>query len=742
MADRIQIVRQILDQIVSKQSKKTMLSPEVQKELDGLLDLCKKNIKKANLRNIQKAFIMCYEGHSNKLRKSGEDYYRHPLAVATLIAKELSTDDITIIAALLHDIPIASDSFTIKDIQSEFGTTVAEIVDTVSKIHNFEEQNISHLENYRKLILSLFKDVRIIIVKIADRMHNLETLDYLEPRRQKAIALETLEIYAPFAHRFGLGRVKADLEDFAFKYLNKPAYDEINEAIHMSRDEREKVITAFIKPIEDAIRQDPIFKSNNIKVNIKGRPKHLYSIFNKMIIREKPMNELYDLFAIRIIIESDEEKYCFLAYSIISKIVKQVPDTYKDYITNPKTNGYKSIHVAFYDEGEKPIEVQIRTRKMHEVSEKGLASHFKYKRGLLPAQTVLESESLDNWFENVRSIFENTGNEISDEMLENARQALMIDEIYVFTPKDEFRVMPKNSTPLDFAYAIHSHLGNACIGAKVNGRIVPLNYKLNSGDRIEILTSKTQHPVPDWLKYVVTTKAKTVIQKYLKDDIKRKITEGKGIWEQYLKKSHVNFSGKEYLPPYESLGFLSADDFYLAMCNNEIDTLYFDYLNTQKNDKQIMTTSVESREKSLNQEDIFSSATYASCCLPVRGDKIRGVLGDGKSVAVHRNDCKELTELIKNKNINLIQLSWKSLNETDFLTKLRVTGEDKSGLLNEITSKLLNFSDIAIKSFHFDTKASRFFGYFSLSVISLNQINEIVKLLLEVEGVLNVERVV
>ncbi len=653
MTDKLPIVKQFITQIVPKQSKKAILNSEAQKELNGLLDLCKKKVRKANLRDIQKAFLMCYEGHLNKLRKSGEEYYKHPLAVATTIANRLSTDDITIIAALLHDIPIASDNFTIKDIQSEFGTTVAEIVDTISKIHSFEEQNLSHLENYRKLILSLFKDVRIIMVKIADRMHNLETLDYLEPNRQKNIALETLEIYAPFAHRFGLGRIKADLEDFAFKYLNRPAYDEINEAIHMSRDEREKVITAFISPIDDAIKQDPIFKSNNIKVNIKGRPKHLYSIFNKMIIREKPINELYDLFAIRLIVESDEEKYCFLAYSIISKIFRQVPDTFKDYITTPKTNGYKSIHVAFFDDGGKPIEVQIRTRKMHEISEKGVAAHFKYKRGLLPAQTVLESESLDTWFENVRSIFENPANEISDEMLENARRALMIDEIYVFTPKDEFRVMPKNATPLDFAYAIHSHLGNSCIGAKVNGRIVPLNYKLNSGDRIEILTSKTQHPVSEWLKYVVTTKAKTVIQKYLKDELKKKMSEGKGIWEQYLKKSHVNLSVKEYTPPFESLGFSSAEDFFLALKNNEIDTLYIDYLKNQKNEKQLFPISVENGDKFGTQEEVISSASYAACCLPVRGDKIKGVLGDGKTVIVHRSDCKELNELMKSKSINL-----------------------------------------------------------------------------------------
>ena len=408
-----------------------------------------------------------------------------------IVAKELPLDDISVASALLHDI-VEDTSFTIEDIQAEFGDKIARIVDGLTKITGIFEsdnRNVVEAENYRKLLIALSTDVRVILVKFADRLHNMRTLEYLPEHKRKRIAKETLEIYAPLAHRFGLGQIKWELEDLAFKYLNPEAYEDIARRVAQTRKQREEYIKEFAKPIEKALAE------RGFKFEINGRPKHLYSIYNKMIKRGKTFEEIYDLFAVRIILDTDDKNLCWTVYGIVTDIYRPVPERFKDYITNPKLNGYRSIHTTVIGPGGRMVEVQIRTRAMHEIAEKGLAAHWKYKENITETDKQFEQ-----WVKWVRDILENQTD--MSEFVEDLKLNLYQDEIYVFTPKGDLKVLPRGATPVDFAFEIHTEIGLRCIGAKVNGRIVPLDYKLKTGDQVEIITGKHRQPSRDWLNFV------------------------------------------------------------------------------------------------------------------------------------------------------------------------------------------------------------------------------------------------
>lgn len=553
------------------QPEQITLKPE--SDLNLLLKECKTYLKQYNEAKIRRAYMMCLDAHENKLRKSGEPYYTHPLEVARIVMSEIPLDDVSVISALLHDVLDEGDNFKLKDIRSEFGNDIADIVDGIHKIEHIENKNddiANQADNYRKLLLSLFKDIRIILIKLADRLHNMRTLEYLKESSQKKLAQETLDIYAPFANRFGLRNIKWELEDLSFKYINPSSYNTIKSDLKSTREEREKYIQDIITPISERLEKDEILKKLKIKFQISGRPKHIYSIHNKMIARGKPMDELYDLFAIRILLDSDEPNICFYVYGVIAGIYQPVPETFKDYINVPKKNGYQSIHSAIVGHDKKIVELQIRTNTMHELAEQGFAAHFRYKGGKVDQQSILERKQILDWITEVREIFENAKSGSNEELIDNFRKNLFFDEIYVYTPKNEFRTLPKDSTPLDFAFDIHSEIGNHFIGAKVNGKLVAIDYKLQSGDQIEILTSKKQMPTEDWLRYVVTSKARQNINKYLKDKQRKLEDEGKEIWIEKSKEFEVRITEAEFEMLHKSVKFDTAEEFFVALAKQEL----------------------------------------------------------------------------------------------------------------------------------------------------------------------------
>ena len=514
---------------------------------------------------VKRAFLFCVDAHKLDVRATGEPYYTHPLQVALIVIREIPLDDISVIAALLHDV-VEDTSYSLKDIESEFGREVADIVDGATKIDDvFKSREITQAENYRKLLLSLVNDVRVILVKFADRLHNMRTIDALSRQRQERMAHETMELYAPFAHRFGLGSIKWELEDLSFKVLNRAAYDDIKRQLNSTREERSRFIEAFAAPIADQLR------AHGLDFEINGRPKHLYSIYKKMVTQVKTLNELYDLFAVRIILNTDDNNDCFLAYGIVSEIYRPVPERFKNYVSMPKKNGYQSLHTTVISNDGKRIEVQIRTRAMHERAERGVAAHFRYKADSGGTASWIGSADLEEWADWVRDIFEHAGDEAAEQLLESFKLNLYQDEIYVFTPKGDLRILPKGATPIDFAFDIHSQVGASCIGAKVNGRIVPLDHALHTGDQVEILTSRNQTPHRDWIRIAVTHKARTHIRRILNEERREVIAEGRELWEKKAKKAHLTVNEDDLERVLLKMKFDNRQDFYAALVTGTLD---------------------------------------------------------------------------------------------------------------------------------------------------------------------------
>ena len=515
-----------------------MLSNFYKKQLDNLLQDCRNNLstKKINENLITNAFKFALEAHRNDKRASGEPYFSHPYEVATIVAKEIPLDDISVAAALLHDV-VEDTKFTIKDIEAEFGAEVAEIVDGATQIEGiFENYELKQIESYKKMILSMTSDIRVMLIKFADRLHNLRTVEFLNNARQVRMAQETLEIYAPLAHRFGLSNVKSELEDLSFKCLDRKSYDDIANKIKEKKREREKFIKRFIEPIREGLN------SQKLKYEISGRAKHIYSIYRKIKTRVKSFDEIYDLFAVRIILESTNKYDCFAAYGICSQIYIPIPERFKNYISLPKQNDYQSIHTTLMSKEGKLVEVQIRTREMHEIAEKGIAAHWKYKENV-----KLNDKKIEDWMKSIRETFENASKEdvTSRQLIESFKLNLYQDEIYCFTPKGELKILPSKSTPIDFAFEIHTEVGMKCIGAKVNGRIVTLDTPLKSGSQVEIITSKNSKPKRDWEKFVVTHKARNDIKRYFNSERRELIAKGKELFEKKLKKNKIHLDEEE-----------------------------------------------------------------------------------------------------------------------------------------------------------------------------------------------------
>ena len=711
---------------------------------DELIKNCKKNLPSVNVDLIKKAFEFAAVAHENDTRASNEPYFTHPYAVSNILATEIPFDDISICCALLHDIVEDNMEYSIDTIKKNFGEDIALIVDGLTKIQQlFQGADINQAENYRKLLMSVSKDIRVIVVKFADRLHNMRTIDFLNPEKRKRIAKETLEIYAPLAHRFGLGKLKWELEDLAFKELNKQAYEDIKKKISAKRPEREKYIDKFSDPIVQKL------KEYNIQFEISGRPKHLYSIYRKMIKRNKPFEEIYDLFAVRIILEADDINQCYTAFGIINQIFIPVPDRFKDYIAIPKTNNYQSIHTTVVGPDGELVEVQIRTRKMHDIAEKGVAAHWRYKEG-----NPSIDKTMNNYVSWIREMIESSGTEdVRKNIVENFKLNLYSDEIYVFTPNGDLRRLPLKSTPVDFAFDIHTKIGFHCIGAKVNKKIIPLDTELHSGDQVEIIISKNQHPNRNWLKFVVTHKAKAEVRKWLNKEDDDLAKSGKELWEKKLKKLKLSFTPQDTSKIFMNLKYENAKQFYKSIAQSKVnlDEILDPKVLNKEEEKKLPQTNVEFENFTeyarssggtlvVDGESSNMLFSYSKCCNPIPGDQVVGFITKGEGIKIHRKNCKSMLQLSEKEAEKIISVEWPSLENSTFIVGLSLKGEDQPGLLSEIAHQVVTFQNTNIKSINIDTKNSKFEGTVTLFVQNLEHLSRVIDKLKKIKGVYTVTR--
>jgi len=725
-----------------------MSTAKYKKKLDDLLLACRKNLPRVDEDLIRRAFDFGFNAHRHDLRASGEPFFDHPYEAAKIVAKEIPLDDVSVASALLHD--VAEDTeYEISDIRAEFGDTIADIVDGATKISDiFRSHDVTEAENYRKMLLSMVNDIRVMLIKFADRLHNMRTLEFLPPESQKRLAKETIDIYAPFAHRFGLASIRWELEDLSFKYLDRAGYDTVARELKSRRRERETYINRFAEPIARRLKGD------GIKFEISGRPKHLFSIYSKMVQRNKPLEEIYDLFAVRIILDTDDPNDCFAVYGRITDIYTPNPDRFKNYISLPKKNGYQSIHTTVVGPEGKMVEVQIRTRAMHEVAERGVAAHWQYKES-----NAAVDEDLKNWVNWVREIFETAaeGQEPTAQFMESFRLNLYQEEIYVFTPKGELKILPKGSTPIDFAYAIHSGIGDKCLAAKVNGRLVPLDSILRSGDQIEILTSKTQTPNPDWEKFVVTHKAKSRIRKWVKEEQRQAIEEGREIWEKRVKKAKLSISEDELNKFLAAKRIENLGMFFLGLRQGKIeaDDVIEMIQDEQKHPPSVITS--EGRIEGLFNRFVAAARgipgsiilggaqdnfmhNYAKCCNPIPGDDIVGFVTTGEGVKIHRKSCKNVRLMMRIESGRVLDVSWPRDNGVMFVAGIKVSGEDRPGMLNDITHAISSYINTNIRSVNIDSKDSFFEGAFLLYVKDTDHLTRIIEKIRRIRGVSGAER--
>ncbi len=723
------------------------LNTQYQRKLDLLLAACRKHLRIVDEDLIRRAFLMAVEAHKHDLRASGEPYFLHPFQVAMVVAKEIALDDVSVAASLLHDV-VEDTRFELKDIKEEFGETIADIVDGATKITDiFESHEVSQAENYRKLLLSMVNDIRVMLIKFADRLHNMRTLEYLSPDKQERMARETLDIYAPFAHRFGLAKIKWELEDLSFKYLFPKEYEQITRQLRATRKEREQYIGKFVAPVKKRLQD------LGIDFVAEGRPKHIFSIFNKMRRRSKPLGEIYDLFAVRIVLNAEESNDCYLVYGVVSELYKPIPERFKDYISVPKKNGYRSIHTTVVGPDGRLVEVQIRTKGMHEIAEKGVAAHWIYKEG----KGVFDKE-LESWTNWVREIFEHRSDESPGELIESFKLNLYQDEIYVFTPRGDLKILPRDATPVDFAYEIHSNVGSHCIGAKVNGRIVPLNTKLRSGDQVEIITSKNQNPNKDWEQFVVTHKAKTAVRKWVREDVRKKSERGKEIFDRKLRKSKLTFNDDELLKIAHAMKFENLRHLYVAIEEERVDVdALIDQMETgskparseakdsPEETKTLFNKFIKSAREIASGINVFGTDEtllhqYAKCCNPIPGDDIVGFITTGEGIKIHRKDCKNIISLRLVESQRVVDVAWPTSVTGEFIVAIRVSGEDRPGLLSDVTHAISTYHNTNIRSVNMNSRGSLFDGQIILFVKDTQHLERIVEKLRAIQGILDVER--
>jgi GTP pyrophosphokinase len=721
---------------------------EILNRYKNLLTASRRRMEKGDKALIRKAFEMAVEAHKTMRRKSGEPYIFHPIAVAQICAEEIGLGTTSIVCALLHD-TVEDTDVTIEDIKGMFGDRIAKIIDGLTKISGvFDHTSSLQAENFRKMLLTLSDDIRVILIKLADRLHNMRTLESMAHDKQIKIASETLYLYAPLAHRLGLNAIKSELEDLGLKYTHRDAYDEIAEKLKESEPERKKFIAKFIEPLKE------ILKEQNFKFKIFGRPKSIFSIYNKIKFKGVLFEEIYDLFAIRIVVDSkpeEEKSDCWKVYSIITDFYHPSPERLRDWISTPKANGYESLHTTVMGPEGKWVEVQIRTERMDEIAEKGYAAHWKYK------DTASEKESqLEEWISRIREMLESPEENALD-FIDDFKLNLFAEEIFVFTPKGEMRTIPSGSTALDFAFDIHTKIGEHCIGAKVNHKLVPLSYEVKSGDQVEILTSKKQHPNEDWLKFVITAKAKGKIKNALKEQRKKVASEGREILERKFYKHKLEFTIQNIK---EFAGFLklpsTQEVFYRAAKDVIGAEEVKEFVNFKKHPEKYVNKKLEQQhtiEELVNTKrgksdwlvigDDMEKLDYklSPCCNPIPGDDVFGFITVGEGIKIHRVNCPNAVKLLSNYAYRVVKAKWNSQQLLTFLASIKIKGTDALGIVNNITKIISTQHNVNMRSITFDTEDGIFEGTIMVYVHSTEHLNQLSNNLRKVPGVISVQRV-
>ncbi len=724
--------------------KKTIL-----KEYRLLLRTLKPKLKSTSDKmDIRRAFEMAVEGHKDMRRKSGEPYIHHPIAVAQIVAGEIGLGVTSVICALLHD-TVEDTDLTLEDIELNFDKNTAKIIDGLTKISGSFELNINttqQAENFRKLLLTLTDDIRVILIKIADRLHNMRTMDSMASQKQKKIASETLYIYAPLAHRLGLYAIKSELEDLSLKYTQPEVFQDIVQKLNETKKERTKYINEFIAPLKELLEE------KKYDFEISGRPKSIYSIYNKMKTKQVSFEAVYDLFAIRIILNSpleSEKSDCWGVYSVITDLYHPQPDRLRDWVSTPKTNGYEALHTTVMGHQGKWVEVQIRSKRMHEIAEMGLAAHWKYKENS-------QDNALDEWLERIRETLSNPDTSTMD-FITNVRQELFNEEIYLFTPKGELKRLKAGATALDFAFEIHSAIGMKCIGAKINHKLVPLSHKLHNGDQVEILTSSKQQPNEDWLKFVVTSKAISVLKKTLHEEKKITAELGKEIFEKKLKQFEIPNTDHNLQTTIKYYKYVSALDFFFNIAAKKLTLSDLKDLAVQGGKLMIPANKSEQgesfedrikRELKKNAELLIMGESsdmikygFANCCNPVAGDDVFGFITVNEGIKIHRTNCPNAVQLMSKYDYRIVKTRWNKQHEIAFLTGVKITGLDDVGVINKMTNIITGQLKINMRSLSFDTDDGIFEGKIMVYVHNTQQLDMLIDELKKQSGVLSVSRI-
>lgn len=753
---------------ISKMSEEDMIDAE----FHGLINDYLNSNHRRKIEIITKAYNVAKEAHKGTRRKSGEPYIMHPLAVARIVCKEMGLGSTSISAALLHDV-VEDTDYTVEDLEVMFGEKIAHIVDGLTKIsHGMFGDNVSEqAENFRKLLLTMSEDIRVILIKIADRLHNMRTLSSMTPAKQFKISGETLYIYAPLAHRLGLFAIKTELEELCFKHEHPEAYASLLEQIRDTAPVRSEIYENFAKPVIKAL------DNMSIEYEMRARVKSIYSIWKKMEAKNIELSEIYDFFAVRIIFEvypgMDEKKQCWDIYSAITDIYKLRPDRIRDWVSHPKANGYQALHLTVMGPNGRWIEIQIRSRRMDDIAEKGFAAHWKYKEN-----RVEEDNELEKWLKTVQEILANPNPNAID-FLDTVKMNLFASEIFVFTPRGEIKTLPQGATALDFAYTIHTRVGDHCLGAKINHTLVPLSEKLKSGDQIEILTSQTQQPKPEWLNFVTTAKARTKIESSLRRQ-RRAITAN---GEEMLKKLMGGDSEVDNDTYNKILNYFNIErreDLHYAIGNGEIelpeskeiflkqkelhpkqDNLFMRYMkqamgvikkaphddsnldkvSIDKDNQEVKGATVDVKKKYVLAEEAFKkNFIVASCCSPLPGDDVFGFVTDSNEVEVHKRSCATGIKLKSSFGGRIVEVEWGDYKQYSFLAAIAFTGIDRMGILSNILSKLSEDVVLNIQSVNVSSKDGIFEGVIHVLIHSVDDVSLLSNKIAKVDGISTVHR--
>lgn len=721
---------------------------EISRRYKKMLKNTYQTLTKEDKKLIRKAFDLAVVAHKDQRRKTGEPYIFHPIEVANIVANEIGLGATSIAAALMHDV-VEDTNYTLDDIREMFGERIARIIDGLTKISILNKQDVSiQSENFRKLLLTLSEDVRVILIKIADRLHNMRTLDSMREHQQIKIASETIFIYAPLAHRMGLYNIKTELEDLSLKYTKPEEYFQIERKLQDTKEEREKYIHDFSEIIKERL------SAEGLVFDIKGRSKSVYSIHRKIQAQHVNFEEVYDKFAVRIVYQSDQKNEKFLAwkiYSIVTDIFRPNPKRLRDWISQPKSTGYESLHITVLGPLARWVEVQIRSERMDELAERGVAAHYKYKENY-----KVEDSKVDEWIGQVREMLENNETQDATEFINNFQFNLYAKEIFVFSPKGDLYSLPKGATSLDFAYAIHTNVGNTCLGAKVNGKLYPLSHVLQSGDQIEILTSVNQKPKSDWLEFAITSRARSKIKASLNAEKRELSEEGKEILMRKLRHLKVDFSEGTVNDLQNYFKLKNSQDMFYRVATGAIDNQSLRKFAESRSGLSGFINRFRPKSKSTRQtlkgdEQQFDALVFgadeekldfelASCCNPIAGDKVFGFVTVSKGIRVHKRDCPNAVALQANQAYRIIRAKWIDSSSQIYRAIIDIHGLDRIGMINDITKIISSNLHVHIRSFNISEEDGIFEGKISVSVKNKSQLDKIMTEIKMIDGIKKVSR--